>query len=128
MESFVKGFLGVFLVAMIAYLSMGIISAEVDSSQARNYMDNVKKAVAESDFSRTVINEAGNKAVQDGYEMEVTVYERGIGKRSTRYSASENGDIGNTKDVTCVNITMTYPYSVPILGVKNQHTVRGYVN
>lgn len=129
MESFVKGFLGVFIFAMITYLCVGVISAEIDTSQARNYMDNAKQTVAESNFSSDAIEEAGTKAAENGYEMEITVYERGIGKRTVSYGGEAgNGTVGDTGKVNCVEMVMTYPYSIPILGVKNKHTVRGYVN
>lgn len=128
MEAFIKGFLGVFIFAMITYLCAGVISAEIDSSQARNFMDNAKQTIAESNFSQAAIQEAGEKAVENGYEMEVTIYDRGIGSRTVSYGAAGNGAAGDTKDTECVEMVMKYPYSIPILGVKNEHIVRGYVN
>lgn len=128
MEAFIKGFLGVFIFAMITYLCVGVISAEIDTSQARNYMDNAKQTVAESHFSSDAIDEAGKKAAENGYEMEITVYERGMGKRTMSYGKAGNGAVGDTSKVNCVEMVMEYPYSIPILGVKNEHTVRGYVN
>lgn len=128
MEAFVKGFLGVFIFAMITYLCVGVISAEIDSSQARNYMDNAKQTIAESNFSSDAIEEAGTKAAENGYEMKITVYERGKGTQTFSYGKSGNGSVGDTSKVNCVEMVMKYPYSIPILGVKNEHTVRGYVN
>ena len=128
MEAFIKGFLGVFIFAMITYLCVGVISAEIDSSQARNFMDNAKQTIAESNFSQAAIQEAGEKAAENGYEMEVTIYDRGIGSRTVSYGEAGNGTAGDTKDTECVEMVMKYPYSIPILGVKNEHTVRGYVN
>ena len=43
MDTIIKGFLGVFIFAMIMYLAVGTISAEIDSSAARSYMDDAKK-------------------------------------------------------------------------------------
>lgn len=128
MEAFVKGFLGVFIFAMITYLCVGVISAEIDSSQARNYMDNAKQTIAESNFSSDAIEEAGTKAAENGYEMKITVYERGKGTQTFSYGESGNTSVGDTSKVNCVEMVMKYPYSIPILGVKNEHTVRGYVN
>ncbi|MGN0291898.1 MAG: hypothetical protein ACI4C5_08200 [Lachnospiraceae bacterium] len=128
MEAFIKGFLGVFIFAMITYLCAGVISAEIDSSQARNYMDNAKQSIAESNFSSDAIEEAGTKAAENGYEMKITVYERGKGKQTFSYGESGNASVGDTSKVNCVEMVMKYPYSIPILGVKNEHTVRGYVN
>lgn len=128
MEAFIKGFLGVFIFAMITYLCAGIISAEIDSSQARNFMDNVKQTIAEANFSRDAIEEAGKKAADNGYEMDITIYNRGEGSQTISYGSAGNGSVGDTKNTECVEMVMKYPYSIPILGVRNEHTVRGYVN
>lgn len=90
MEAFVKGFLGVFIFAMITYLCVGVISAEIDSSQARNYMDNAKQTIAESNFSSDAIEEAGTKAAENGYEMKITVYEE---EKERRRSLMENPEM-----------------------------------
>ena len=128
MEVFVKGFLGVFIFAMITYLCAGVISAEIDSSQARNYMDNAKQTIAESNFSAAAIQEAGEKAADNGYKMNITIYNRGEGTQEVSYDGSGNGTVDDTKNTECVEMVMTYDYTIPILGVRNQHTVRGYVN
>lgn len=128
MEAFIKGFLGVFLFGMITYLCAGIISAEMDSSRARNYMDNAKQTIAEANFSSAAIQEAGEKAAENGYEMDITIYNRGEGAQTVSYGKTGNGSTGDTKNTECVEMVMKYEYSIPILGVKNEHTVRGYVN
>lgn len=128
MEAFIKGFLGVFLFAVITYLCVGIIFAEIDSSQARNFMDNAKQTIAESHFSKAAIEEAGKKAVENGYEMEIVLYDRGVGTRNINFGKAGSGSVGDTKETECVELTMKYRYLIPILGVENEHTVRGYVN
>lgn len=128
MEAFIKGFLGVFIFGMITYLCAGIISAEIDSSQARNYMDNAKQTIAEANFSSGAIQEAGERAAENGYEMDITIYNRGEGAQTVSYGKAGNGSAGDTKKAECVEMVMKYEYSIPILGVKNEHTVRGYVN
>lgn len=128
MENFVKGFLGVFIFAMVTYLCTGVISAEIETSQARNYMDNAKRVISESNLSEEVLQEVGEKAVVNGYEMNLILYERGQAKKTFHYGADSTDSIGDTQNIECVEMTMTYDYSMPIIGVKNQHTVRGYVN
>lgn len=128
METVIKGFLSVFIFAMITWLCVGIISAEMDSSMARSYMDNAKKEIAESNFSAAVIEEVGEKAAENGYKMDITIYGRGSGKQEVHYGKSGNGSVGDTSKTDCVELVMKYPYSIPILKVKEEHTVRGYVN
>ena len=57
MDAFIKGFLGLFIAAMITYIAVGTISAELDASSARGFMDSAKKEIAESNFSGNVIQE-----------------------------------------------------------------------
>ncbi|OKZ70737.1 MAG: hypothetical protein BHV88_07470 [Clostridiales bacterium 41_12_two_minus] len=54
MDTVIKGFLGVFIFAMIVYLSAGLISAEMDTHAARSYMDSAKKEIAESDADHNI--------------------------------------------------------------------------
>lgn len=62
MDAFIKGFLGLFIAAVITYIAVGTISAELDASSARGFMDSAKKEIAESNFSGNVIQEVGRTA------------------------------------------------------------------
>ena len=62
MDTVIKGFLGVFIFAMIVYLSAGLISAEMDTHAARSYM------------SPTVITAVQEQAARNGYQMQITTY------------------------------------------------------
>lgn len=128
MEVFIKGFLGVFLFATITWLSVGVISAEVDSSQARNFMDNAKETIAESHFSPAAVQEATQVAKENGYQLDITLYEKGVGEHTVSNGASGSGAVGDTAKVECAQLSMKYQYSIPILGVRSEHVVRGYVN
>ena len=74
MDTVIKGFLGVFIFAMIVYLSAGLISAEMDTHAARSYMDSAKKEIAESNMSPTVITAVQEQAARNGYQMQITTY------------------------------------------------------
>ena len=109
MDTVIKGFLGVFIFAMIVYLSAGLISAEMDTHAARSYMDSAKKEIAESNMSPTVITAVQEQAARNGYQMQITTY----------------GDVLETDGV---ELKMTYHYKIPILGVDQTHMERRYVN
>ena len=96
MDTVIKGFLGVFIFAMIVYLSAGLISAEMDTHAARSYMDSAKKEIAESNMSPTVITAVQEQAARNGYQMQITTY----------------GDVLETDGV---ELKMTYHYKIPIL-------------
>ena len=105
MDTVIKGFLGVFIFAMIVYLSAGLISAEMDTHAARSYMDSAKKEIAESNMSPTVITAVQEQAARNGYQMQITTY----------------GDVLETDGV---ELKMTYHYKIPILGVDQTHMER----
>ena len=107
MDTVIKGFLGVFIFAMIVYLSAGLISAEMDTHAARSYMDSAKKEIAESNMSPTVITAVQEQAARNGYQMQITTY---------------------VLETDGVELKMTYHYKIPILGVDQTHMERGYVN
>lgn len=126
MEVFIKAFLGVFLFGMILYIALGTISAEMDSSAARSYMDDARKEIAESNMASSVIDAVGTQAAEQGYQMKITTYGED-GTKTADYK-SGSGSIGDTSNVRNVELTMTYEYKIPILGVSNTHVERGYVN
>ena len=104
MDTVIKGFLGVFIFAMIVYLSAGLISAEMDTHAARSYMDSAKKEIAESNMSPTVITAVQEQAARNGYQMQITTY----------------GDVLETDGV---ELKMTYHYKIPILIKQNRETL-----
>lgn len=126
MDTIIKGFLGVFIFAMIMYLAVGTISAEIDSSAARSYMDDAKKEIAEVNMAASVIDAVGKQAVHDGYQMKITVY--GSEENTTADYTNESESIGNTSKAESIELVMTYKYKIPILGISNEHVERGYVN
>ena len=126
MDVIMKGFLGVFIFALITYLAVGTISAEIDSSAARSYMDDAKKEIAEANMASSVIDAVGAQAVKEGYQMKITAYGR-EGASSVDYTM-KNSSIGDTAKADSVELIMTYKYKIPILGISNEHVERGYVN
>lgn len=125
MDTVIKGFLGMFILVLITYTAVGTISAELDASAARSYMDDAKKEVAESNLSSSVIDAVGNQASANGYKMKVSTY-GDMGIKTVEYGSGRS--IGNTSGVESVEIQMIYQYKIPLLGVKNEHVERGYVN
>lgn len=121
-----KGFLGVFIFALITYLAVGTISAEIDSSVARSYMDDAKKEIAEANMASAVIDAVGTQAVKEGYQMKITTY-GSEGVASADYTMKDSS-IGDTAKADSVELLMTYQYKIPILGISNEHVERGYVN
>ena len=128
MDVMMKGFLGVFIFALITYIAAGTISAEMDSSAARSYMDDAKKEIAEANMAASVIDAVGNQAVEDGYKMTITTYGSGSEGLSTADFSTGGSSIGDTSNADSVELLMTYKYKVPILGISNEHVERGYVN
>ena len=126
MDAIMKGFLGVFIFALITYLAVGTISAEIDSSVARSYMDDAKKEIAEANMASAVIDAVGTQAVKEGYQMKITTY-GSEGVASADYTMKD-GSIGDTAKADSVELLMTYQYKIPILGISNEHVERGYVN
>lgn len=118
MDTIIKTILSIFVFAFITYLGVGVINAQVDSSAANSFMEDAKSEIADANFSPAVIEAVKSQAKENDYELTVTTYQKG---------KEEEGGTG-TEEVSSVGLVMTYHYDIPILGVKNEHKIRGFVN
>lgn len=109
MNTVIKAIASVFVFGFITYLGSGFINAQVDASTANSFMVSAKSEIADANLSGNVIEAVKSQAAENGYQMESKVYEK-------------------DGEPECVQLTMTYKYQIPILGVKNEHIIRGYVN
>ena len=63
MDVMMKGFLGVFIFALITYIAAGTISAEMDSCCKKLY-GRCQKEIAEANMAASVIDAVGNQAAE----------------------------------------------------------------
>lgn len=112
MSNFIKLVLSLFFMLVTAIVAISAVTANVEASTAREYMDSAKKEISDAHYADAVVEEVKKAAEDNGYEITVTLYESGNMPAHTESAA----------------ITLTYQYKIPILGIENTHTLRGFVN
>lgn len=109
MDSVIKGFLGIFLILVMALTGYGLLSASVDAKNADSFAADCVKKIEASDFAEGVIAACRQDALAHGYQLTVDVV-RGAGRQRASYAM----------------LTLEYKYELPL--TKNAQTHRIYAD
>lgn len=121
MSQVLKAFMGMFFIFMMLLLGIGILSAQVDVSNALDYKSDVVAELENSNYSPSVINSCIQQAVDNGYTIEIKTYTPG--NSTVTYTRPNAAD---TTDVVMAEVTLTYPYTIGFLNEVTDHQVRGF--
>lgn len=108
METIIKSFTGVFFMLLVVALGMGCVSAAVTVREADSFLSDAAEKIENSHYAEGVIASciADAKAHEPKYELSVDI------------NSAEN-------DVTKKygTATMSYSYSIPIMGVTEERSI-----
>ncbi len=76
MGSVWKVVLSFVLILMLTAVGMMITAANADTAAAGDYMEEVSAVIRESNYNEKVIDQCKKEAMENGYEVQVQVYER----------------------------------------------------
>lgn len=106
MGQIIKAFLGIFFLMMLMLLGCGIVQAQMSSVYARDYKAAVMAEISDSGCNQKVIDGCIEQAKRDGYELNVSVWERDEGR--------------------IAEVTLEYEYRILFLNYTNRYKLRGY--
>lgn len=108
MEEIIKAFTGIFFTLLLAFIGISLISASVDARNAQAYMSEAVSEIASSNCATSAVSYYKDHAaeVDPTYEFDVT------GK--TKSSSSER---------YYATATLSYDYTIPILGMKKEKVI-----
>ena len=72
MENILKTWLAIFMTLLMLFTGVGIISANIDSKNAKRFVDICQVAVSESVFHPEVMDTCRQMAEDNGYHMVIT--------------------------------------------------------
>ncbi|MDE6904671.1 MAG: hypothetical protein K2P76_07020 [Lachnospiraceae bacterium] len=121
MSQVIKTFTGVFFMLLVLLLGTGILSAQMDASNAINYKADIVAELENSNYSPQVLNGCMEQAIDNGYKISVKTFTKGGAVQV--YTAPTAGD---TRDVVMAEVVLTYPYRIGFLDSHTQHQVRGF--
>ena len=135
MEQVIKTYLGIFLMMLLSTVGIGIVAAEAQICQARNFKSDVVVELENSnitvpvDYSGVLIVythdkllEAIKQADELGYQLQVNLYED-----SGAITVCENGNVPPVeKEVTMAEVILHYAYRMGPFHSKTEHSIRGF--
>lgn len=106
MSQAIKAFLGIFFLMMLMLLGCEITGAQMSSVYARDYKAAVMAEISDSGCNQNVIDSCVAQAREDGYDLDVLVWE-------------QNGH-------RIAEVTLEYEYRISFLNYTNRYKLRGY--
>ena len=120
MEQVIKTYLGIFLMMLLSTVGIGIVAAEAQICQARNFKSDVVVELENSNYNREVINACIKQADELGYQLQVNLYED-----SGDITVCENGNVPPVeKEVTMAEVILHYAYRMGPFHSKTEHSIR----
>ncbi len=108
MSSVPKVFLGLFILLLAVVIMTGILSANIQATNANHSYEAYVAEIENSNLSESVTASCAQSAKEDGFELAYNPVKNSQGK------------------VIMVEITFSYPYTIPFLGIEKERTIRGY--
>jgi len=108
MSQIFKAFLGIFIILLFTLTIFGIMTADQDISNARDFKIQVISLIEESNLNEQVIQSCKASAINNGYKLETNTIKDDIGRSVS------------------VEITLEYNYSISFLNVLKTHTLHDY--
>ena len=108
MSQVFKTYLTLFLIFLGVLVLIGIITADIDVSNARDYKNYVIDQMENSNLSESVIKACETDAKTYNYNLETKSIKDDKGK------------------IIAVEVLLKYNYSIKLLNVLREHELRGY--
>lgn len=109
MEQIMKAYLGIFFLLITGMVGIGVVTAGIQSANARSYHADIISEIECSNFNDAVVAACVQQAKASGYELKV---------KTLDYDAQGH--------VKIAEIILDYEYAIPVLNLVTDHQVRGF--
>lgn len=110
MGTIIKVYTAIFLVLMTVFVSVGILSVQVDVQNARDYHAAVVNEIENSNHNSSVIDACVEEAKNNGYTLTVDSYTNSSGNYS----------------FTVSKVVLKYKYTIAFLNIQSDKEIMGY--
>ena len=107
MKQIFETYLTLFLMLMAVFTLEGIIAADIDIKNARDFKESIVDEIENSNFSPTVIAECRNAG-------------------NSKYTVTVDEYKDNENNTVMAEVTVSYNYSIPFLNVNKQHELKDF--
>lgn len=108
MKHIFEAFSALIIIAIGAFVSIGIITASSDIAAAKEFKADCIAEIENSNFNSGVINSCIAQASSAGYELQVT-----------------NCTFDSFNDINTAEVILNYKYEIPLLGISVMKSTRG---
>lgn len=108
MGQVIKIYMGLFFLLLEGLVGMGVVSAGVQTSAARDYHSDIMEEIACSNFNEGVMEACIEQAQKEGYQVKIEpiVYD-------------------DDTNIQLAFVTLDYEYAIPVLNLFSKHEIRG---
>ena len=107
MKQIFETYLTLFLMLMAVFTLEGIIAADIDTKNARDFKESIVDEIENSNSSPTVIAECRNAG-------------------NSKYTVTVDEYKDNENNTVMAEVTVSYNYSIPFLNVNKQHELKDF--
>lgn len=109
MGQIMKTYLGLFFLLVTGMVGIGVVTAGIQSANARNYHADIISEIECSNFNDAVVSSCRQQAQEDGYGLQV---------KTMAYDSQGHARIAE--------VILDYEYAIPIMNLVTEHQVRGF--
>lgn len=109
MKIAIELFVSLFILIMMVALCIGIVSSDLDVMEARDFYYSCVNELQKSNFADSVIDSYITEATNNGYSLNIQIYQTADGDRSA-------------------DISLKYIYDIPVIGVEQEKLINGFVS
>lgn len=106
MKAGIEVYVSLILITIMALLCANFIAADVAAMNARDAQSAYVTEIENSDFAPSVIAKCAEAAEKQGYSLSIEEIQLG--------------------ESTMAEVSLTYVYKVPLIGLESEHTITGY--
>lgn len=108
MGQVIKVYMGLFFLLLEALAGIGVVSAGIQTSAARDYHSEMLEEISCSNFNEGVIAACVEQAEEEGYQVKV---------EPVTYDEAAN--------IKLASVTLNYEYAIPVLNLFSKHEIHG---
>lgn len=109
MGQIMKTYLGIFFLLVTGMVGIGVVTAGIQSVNARNYHADIISEIECSNFNDAVVSSCRQQAEEEGYDLQV---------KTMAYDLQGHARIAE--------VILDYEYAIPVMNLVTDHQVRGF--
>ena len=123
MSQIMKAFTGIYMLLLMMVVSAAILGMFLRVLHAQNLHAALIDEMENSNYAVSVLKESFTVAKEAGYQVELTVFRDG----KDPLVLKKNSDVpAGLTDVLMAEVTLSYPFTIPFLGIDEQQQIYGY--